>query len=196
MMSGLLQQASKLPGGGNLSSRHTKPSRPSRVRAATPMPSSFGSPEDSDSCPASSTPGSYTSGALQTGHSLPSLSDAERPIGGIIMLGVVSDEPKTPEASGSSQEQVTLASLRKEALGEFSHPKGGSKSTRTVGVGDPPPNCQMKSRPDKIFKEAYFRKIEWSRVFVSGPMNRFGESPLLLQSNLSTKRFNISEGGC
>ena len=27
------------------------------------------------------------------------------------------------------------------------------------------------SRPDKVFKESYFRKIEWSRVFVTGPMN-------------------------
>ena len=27
------------------------------------------------------------------------------------------------------------------------------------------------SRPDKVFKESYFRKIEWSRVFVTGTMN-------------------------
>ena len=105
------------------------------------MPTLTGSPEDSDNCLSSSTPGSYTSGALQTGDSdmsLPSFSDVEGPTEDLTGLGFEPAEPRTPEASGSNQERVTLASLRKEASDEFSHPKSGRKSTRTVGVEDPP----------------------------------------------------------
>ena len=38
------------------------------------------------------------------------------------------------------------------------------------------------SRPDKVFKETYFRKIERSRVFVSGPMNRLEKTCLYCQN--------------
>ena len=122
--------------------------------------------------------------------SLPSLSDAEGPIGGLTILGAGSDEPRTTEASDSSQEHVSLASLRKEALGEFPRPKIGSKSTRTVGVGDLPPKRQRMSRPDKVFEEAYFRKIEWSRVFVSGPMNAL-ENPHCFYCQICRRNVSI-----
>ena len=61
--------------------------------------------------------------------------------------------------------------MQKEAVKEFSRHRGDAKITRSVGVGEPPPTKPRMSRPDKVFKESYFRKIEWARVFVSGPMN-------------------------
>ena len=76
-------------------------------------------------------------------------------------MGVSPEVPdqKSPGAFGSRQERITLESLRKEALKEFANEVSGKKSTRSVGVGDPPLKKQTMSMPDKIFKECYFRRI-------------------------------------
>ena len=127
MMNGLLQRASRLPSGDNASTSHTKPLRMGQARAATPLSSSMETPEDSDDWPASSVAKSYTGGAIRRGDndmSLPSLFDAE---------GQLVEQFGTTEDSRSSQEQVTLASLRHEALNESPRVKGGKRSTRTVG---------------------------------------------------------------
>ena len=61
--------------------------------------------------------------------SLPSLADSE---------GQVAEPFETLEASGSSQEQIPLATLRKKALLETPPAIGSKRATSTVGVGDPP----------------------------------------------------------
>ena len=174
MMSGLLQRASRLPGGSVPQPQSQRPQPSSRFRAATPLPSLAGSSAESNICPVTSDSESYTSGAIQTGESdIGFLSNTDLEVASIERShsNLGSSGPQTPEASGSSQERITLASLQKEAFSEYCHARSGVKSTRTVAVGDPPPKRTRMSRPDKIFKESYFRKIEWARVFVSGPMN-------------------------
>ena len=54
----------------------------------------------------------------------------------------------------------------------------------------PPPKRALMSRPDKIFKESFFRKVEWSRVFVSGPMNPL-ENPNCFYCQIGRRNVSI-----
>ena len=174
MMGGLLHQAAQLPSSSFPPPQQSKSQSTRRFRAATPLPSFAGSTSGSDVCPVSSDSESVTSGAIRTGDS--DVSDCGQTDIGETTRDTPLASPmmgtgESPEPSGSSQEKMTLAILQKEAVKEFSRHRGDAKITRSVGVGEPPPTKPRMSRPDKVFKESYFRKIEWARVFVSGPMN-------------------------
>ena len=171
MMSGLLQRASRLPARAPARPDRTERPQSNRFRASTPMPSMTGTSVASDVCPLSSDSEvqSHTSGAIQTGDSDISLH-ASTAGHRIVRQSASSPDFDAAELSDNSQDR-SLASFRKEALNEFTHGGKGRKCTRSIVVGDPPPKKSRMSRPDKIFKESYFRKIEWSRIFVSGPMN-------------------------
>ena len=132
MTTSILQRASRLSGGGKIPDNYYPSFRAGRARAATPIPFVDGSSDYSDVHSSSSVAGRYTSGAMQTGEndlSLPSLSDVE---------GQDADLFGSLEASGSSQEQIPIALLRKQTIAETSQPIGCKRSTRTVGVSDPP----------------------------------------------------------
>ena len=156
-------------------SRHEERLLPLRASSGQDCHSSpTGSPAGSDKGPQTSDSGSYTTGAIHTGDSDVSFQST---IGvGDLTLPLAASCPETeallsPGASDSTQDRTTLATLRNEALVEYSHNQAGNKSTGTVGVGDPPPKRPRMNKPDKVFKETYFCKIGWSRVFVIGPMN-------------------------
>ena len=73
-----------------------------------------------------------------------------------------------PEAD--SPEAQTLAALKAEALGDLSkrpRSKRGKFVPATRGAG----TRRKITRSCKIMKEAYFQGMEWTRTFVSGPMD-------------------------
>ena len=111
MMSGLLQRASRLPGGSVPQPQSQRPQPSSRFRAATPLPSLAGSSAESNICPVTSDSESYTSGAIQTGESdIGFLSNTDLEVASIERShsNLGSSGPQTPEASGSSQERISL----------------------------------------------------------------------------------------
>ena len=152
----------------------------------------------SDVCPLTSESESYTSGAIQTADSdftfqcTTDIADLTAPD--------LTSSPEvvtlqSPGASYSSQHKTTLSTLRREALSEYSHAKGGAKSTTTAGVGDPSLKRSWMSRPKNIFKDAYFRKSEWCRVFVTGQMNPLDNTHCNLP-NLPEESLHLWQGSC
>ena len=78
---------------------------------------------------------------------------------------------ETVDTTPSSLDQP-LSTLIASSSRTFDITETPPKETRSIAVGDPPPKTRRGvSRPGKIFKEAYFHKIEWTRTFVSGPMD-------------------------
>ena len=160
------------------------------------MPSLVGSPNDSDTCPLSSYCESYTSSAIHTGDrdlSLLSYTDIDDE-----STGHESTRPKlttqeSPGASGSSQERITLASFVRR-LSKNSVMKRVAKGEGGLGVGGPPLELSRMSRADKIFKENYFLKSEWTRVFLFGPMNP-REDPHCFYCQICQRNVSIYEQG-
>ena len=120
----------------------------------------------------------YTSGAIQSGASDVTIcgdtdpEPMEEANPRIATSTPLSTGRQVPlDSSGTSQENQSLATIQKELTLNNSMTSHVSKETRSVGVGDPPPKRPRMTRPGKIFKESYFRKIEWTRTFVSGPMD-------------------------
>ena len=140
MMCGLLQRASRLPASIPVRPGRTGLPQFNSFRPSTPMPSMARTSIASDVCPLSSDPECYTSGAIQTGDSnIKASTDFEDHFVGQSASSPDFDADKSPVASASSQNRVTLASLRKETLDEFTNGGKGQKSTRSIAVGDPPP---------------------------------------------------------
>ena len=174
---------------GNVSGRvapsgsQTKPPTNRRVRSQTPArraPSSTTEEEQGQDFDDQETAG-YTSGFVQSGDSDvtlgPDSSVIEEPISQEEPLG--SSTPKNPTSqqpevnvSTSSSLDKPLSSLFPDSQDDSQNQSSPPKETRSIAVGDPPPKARRGvSRPGKIFKEAYFHKIEWTRTFVSGPMD-------------------------
>ena len=115
-MSGLLQRASRLPGTSSALESHSLPDRQGRFRSTTPMPSSVGSPIDSDMCPLSSDCESYICAAIHTSDSDLSLlgtTDVDNELTGHETTRPEITTQESPGDSSSSQERVILVSLRK-----------------------------------------------------------------------------------
>ena len=124
MMSGLLHQHSQLPGRSFPQPQRAKAHTSSKFRSATPLSSLAGSSSGSDVCAVSSDSESYTCGAIHTGDSDVSdctQTDIEGTRGDMVPSSPDIGASKSPGNFWSSQGRITLASLQKEAILEFSH---------------------------------------------------------------------------
>ena len=133
--------------------------------------------------PRSATPDqlSDTSGAIQSDDEFSSIGYSfERPeTEGIIAPPTASGgascsytdrRVETSHTAADSPDAQTLASLKAEAIkdqGKLPRSQRGRFSTSSRGKGTRRPI----TRSCKIMKEAYFRGMEWTRTFVSGPVD-------------------------
>ena len=65
----------------------------------------------------------------------------------------------------------TLAALKQEAVAERQQRGKSSKGRGAGQVSRSSSSRRKTSRPCKVMKEAYFRGMEWTRSFVSGPVD-------------------------
>ena len=125
---------------------------------------------------------SETSGALQSNDDFGSLgysfehSDAEMQIGqspSEPIPGSSRTDPQSPHTTFNldSPGLQTLAALKKEAVADRQQKK---RSTKAKGKGQSGRGTSARvktTRTCKVMKEAYFRGMEWTRTFVSGPVD-------------------------
>ena len=125
---------------------------------------------------------SETSGALQSNDDFGSLgyssehSDAEMQIGqspSEPIPGSSRTDPQSPQTTFNldSPGLQTLAALKKEAVADRQQK---IRSTKAKGKGQSGRGTSARvktTRTCKVMKEAYFRGMEWTRTFVSGPVD-------------------------
>ena len=125
---------------------------------------------------------SETSGALQSNDDFGSLgysfehSDAEMQIGqspSEPIPGSSRTDPQSPQTTFNldSPGLQTLAALKKEAVADRQQKK---RFTKTKGKGQSGRGTSARvktTRTCKVMKEVYFRGMEWTRTFVSGPVD-------------------------
>ena len=175
MLENLVYRASRLslasrPGG-------TKSSKGSSSRRGSSVVTSAGRNRSS-----STERYSETSGALQSNDDFGSLgysfehSDAEMQIGqsqSELIPGSKRTDPQSPHTTFNldSPGLQTLAALKKEAVADRQQKK---RSTKAKGKGQSGRGTSARvktTRTCKVMKEAYFRGMEWTRTFVSGPVD-------------------------
>ena len=125
---------------------------------------------------------SETSGALQSNDDFGSLgysfehTDVELQVGQPQpepIPGSSRSDPQSPHSvfNVDSPGLQTLAALKKEAVADRQRKKGPTKTKGTGRTGRCTTARVKTTRTCKVMKEAYFRGMEWTRTFVSGPVD-------------------------
>ena len=88
-------------------------------------------------------------------------------------LGCSQTDPQSPHSNinADSPGLQTLAALKREAVADLQQ---RGKNTKGRGKGRPGKSTNTRRRTSgtcKVMKEAYFRDMEWTRTFVSGPVD-------------------------
>ena len=175
MLENLVYRASRL----SLASRHggAQTSKGSSSRRDSSVVTSAGRHRSS-----STERFSETSGALQSNDDFESLgysfehTDVELQVGQSQLEPIPGSSRSDPQSPHSvfnvdSPGLQTLAALKKEAVADRQRKKGPTKTKGTGRTGRRTTARVKTTRTCKVMKEAYFRGMEWTRTFVSGPVD-------------------------
>ena len=100
-------------------------------------------------------------------------------------------DPQSPQSNFNvdSPGLQTLASLKREAVIDLQQRRKSTKRRDIGQLGKNSTTCRRTSRTCKVMKEAYFRGMEWTRTFVSGPVdpkwNRYKFYCQICKANIS-----------